>query len=127
YNRLSTAFNELFTDEEIKELHSLMQTKAFDKLFSNNFQEVLALQFKDIDQAIETLSDSFRDKAEKPSKFVPIPVDREDGWYKTIGGSHLTEDRDIKLELQPSLTPKDIKEIEKSHRHIDNQPEMSMI
>ena len=53
---------------------------------------------------------------ETTTKFEPIPVDRTNGFYETIGYSPSTDYADIELENEPTITLKDIEEVQKVFR-----------
>ncbi|GEM_PF-695702 len=128
--RLSLAFNELFSDKEIKEVYKFTLTSAFDKIFnSEQTYKVFASQFNDIDEEIKTITQGLGKTVEIPSQnFEPIPIDKEDGFYATVNYTHLTENKNIKLEENPSVTPEDILEIKKEYsKYNDNRPEISIV
>lgn len=113
--RIRAAFDEIFTDEEINDIYNFMQTSSFEKLFgSGQINKVISNQFVDINKELEEISNNLDETVETPIiKFEPIYVDREDGIYATIDSSPFSEDKNIKLEDYPSLTPKDMLEIKK--------------
>ena len=128
--KINSAFSEIFSDDEINNIYNFIQTSAFDKLF--NFDEtykIIASEFKDIDKEIEEITNNFSEIAETPTtKFEPIKVDRKDGFYATVDYTYLTEDKDIKLEDNPSLTSTDILEIKKIYsKYDDKRPEISIV
>jgi preprotein translocase subunit SecD len=51
---------------------------------------------------------------EPPEKFEPIPVDRPNGIYATIGYSASSDYADMELETEPAITPKDFDKIQKT-------------
>lgn len=113
--RISSAFNEVFSENEINDIYQSIQTSAFKKFFnSGETYKVIASKFKDIDKEIEVITKNISGKVEKNTKkFEPIPVDRENGFYATVDYTFSTIDKDIKLENKPSLTSKDILEVKK--------------
>jgi len=125
--RIHSAFEELFSDEEIVELHALMKTGAFEKLFSGKFHDVTTSQFNDIEHEIERISQSFSGKIDNRVKFEPIPVDRTDGFYATVDYASSAKDQDIKLERNPAITSKDISEVKKGSSVVDNRPEIHIL
>lgn len=126
--RISAAFDEIFNDEEINDIYNFMQTTAFEKFFnSGETYKIISANFSDIGNEIERITNNFNETIEIPTKkFKPIPVDKEDGFYVTIDYTHSTEDKDIKLEDNPSLTSKDILEVKKVYSN-DNRPEISIV
>lgn len=128
--KFSSALNESFSEDEINDIYNFIQSSAFEKFFnSNETNKIIASRFQDIDKEIEVITNSFSKIVEKPTKkFEPIPVDKEDGFYATIDNSYSTEDKDIKLENNPSLTSTDILEIKKvNNKYNDNRPEISIV
>jgi preprotein translocase subunit SecD len=133
--KISSAFDEVFSNNEINDLYNFIQTSAFDKFFnSGETYKIIASEFKEIDKEIEEITNNFSNSADNKivdlprKKFEPIPVDKEDGFYATVDYTYLTEDKDIKLEKNPSLASTDILEIEKVYRNYnDNRPEISIV
>lgn len=127
--RISSAFNEVFSENEIDDIYQFIQTSAFKKFFnSGETYKVIASKFKDIDKEIEGITKNFSGIVEKPTKkFEPIPVDRENGFYATVDYNFSTIDKDIKLENKPSLTSKDILEVKKVFSSYNDRPEISIV
>ena len=128
--RIHTAFNESISDEEINDLYEFMQTSAFEKFFnSGEAYKVIAAQFIDIDNEIESITNNFSKITERSKmEFEPIPVDKEDGFYETTNYSYSMEEKDIELAEKPSLTVKDILEVKKEYdKNNDKQPFMSIV
>ncbi len=133
--KISSAFDEVFTEDELNDIYNFIQTSAFDKFFnSGKIYTIIASKFKDIDQEIERITNNFnksvnRQIPESPiAKFKPIPIDKEDGFYATVGYTFSTTDEDIKLEKKPSLTSSDILKIEKVYsEYHNNRPEISIV
>jgi len=133
--KITSAFNKGFSENEINDIYSFIQTSAFDKFFnSGETYKIIASEFKNIETEIEEITNNFSelsntDFVENPTKkFEPIPVDKKDGFYATVDYTYSTEDKDIKLEDNPSLTSMDILEIEKVYsEYNDNRPEISIV
>jgi hypothetical protein len=127
--RISSAFNEVFSDNEINDIYDFIKTSAFEKFFnSGETYKIIASKFKDIDKEIEGITNNFSETVEKPTKkFEPIPVDRENGFYATVDYNNSTADKDIKLEDKPSLTSKDILEVKKTFSSYNDRPEISIV
>ncbi len=133
--KICSAFDEVFSDNEINDIYSFIQTSAFDKFFnSGETYKIIASKFKDIDKEIDEITNDFSQSAgdeivELPKeKFKPMPVDKEDGFYATVNYTFSTGNKDIKLENNPSLISKDILEIKKVYsKYNDNRPEISIV
>lgn len=133
--KISFAFDEAFSDNEINDLYNFIQTSAFDKFFnSGETYKIIASEFKEIDKEIEEITNNFSKSAENKivesprKKFEPMPVDKEDGFYVTVDYTYSTEDKDIRLANNPSLTSTDILEINKVYsKYNDNRPEISIV
>ena len=127
--RISSAFNQVFSDEEINVLYEFIQTSAFEKFInSGETYKIISSQFKDIDNEINEITKNFSEPVIKlTNKFEPIPVDKEDGFYATIDYNYSAADTDIKLEDKPSLTSIDIKEVKKTYNSHNNKPEISIV
>ena len=112
--RVIQAYNEVFTDEEINLLYDVATSPAYHKLLSLN--KSMSNQFKDIYAELRIILDNIekrREKIKKKSKFIPIPVEREDGYYATINYDPSKKDKDIILEKNPAITKDDILEVKK--------------
>jgi len=132
--KISSAFNEVFSDDEINDIYSFIQTSAFDKFFnSGETYKIIASKFKDIDKEIEEITNNFSELPENKivelprKKFEPIQVDKEDGFYATVDYNYSTENKDIKLEDKPSLTSKDILEVKKVFSSYNDRAEISIV
>ena len=129
--RISSAFNEVFSDKEINDIYDFIQTSAFEKFFnSGKINKAIASKFQDIDKEIDGITKDVSEPVEKPTKkkFEPIAVDRENGFYATVDYNNSTTDKEIKLEDRPSLTSKDILEIKKVYSKFNNnRPEISIV
>ena len=133
--KISSAFDEVFSIDEINDLYNFIQTSAFAKFFnSGETYKIIASEFKEIDKEMEEITNNFSKSADNKivdlprKKFEPMPVDKEDGFYATVDYTYSTEDKDIKLENNPSLTTTDILEIEKVYsKYNDNRPEISIV
>jgi hypothetical protein len=127
--RINLAFNEIFTNDEINDLYEFIQTNVFEKFFnSKETYNVLASKFKDIDNAIEEITKNLDKTAVKPiEKFVPIPIERENGFYVTVDYNHFTTEENVTLQDEPSLTSKDILEIKKVFSNFNDSPEISIV
>lgn len=126
--RLCTAFDEVFTNKEINDLHTFFQTDAFDKFFNlAETYELISEEFSDIESEIEELEAKFDNKREVPiEKFEPIPINRKDGFYATIDYDSSLRNEDVVLESAPSITSEDILEVIKVYHSVDNSPEIEI-
>ncbi len=132
--RIATAFDETFTPEEINDIYSFIQKTAYNKLVAGKSNKLILTNFEDInnelDQLLENVKGSKYDLEfinTPQKKFSPLPINREDGFYKTIDFSITAEFKDIKLEKNPSLTPKDFQEVRKEYHSSNNKPEISIV
>ena len=116
--RLIKGFNDAFTDNEINDLYSFINTTAFFKLLHSSItNKSISTQFKDIKTELDKITDNEDNENKinkKPiPKFEPIPIEREDGFYETIDYDPNSEKKDIQLEKRPSITKEDILEVKK--------------
>ncbi len=116
--RIIKGLSEVFTDDEINELYNFISSTSFQKLFNSRLaDQSIANQFKDVSVELEriTVAVNKRNKINEPiSKFEPIPIDREDGFYATVDYDSYMDEKDIKLEDNPTITKDDIQEVKKS-------------
>ena len=116
--RLIKGFNVAFTDNEINDLYSFINTTAFFKLLHSSItNKSISTQFKDIKTELDKITDNEDNKNKinkKPiPKFEPIPIEREDGFYETVDYNPNSDKKDIQLEKRPSITKEDILEVKK--------------
>lgn len=129
--RITSVFDETYDDGEINDIYNFIQTSAFEKLFkSGELFKAISAKFSNIDLEIERITNNFNEPLEKPTyKFEPISVNKADGFYATIDyNSPINiQDKNVKLENNPSLTFKDILEVKKTYRNSgDNKAEISI-
>jgi hypothetical protein len=129
--RIISVFNEMYNDGEINDTYNFIQTSAFEKLFkSGEIYKGISARFSNIDLEIERVTANFNKPLEKSLyKFEPISVDKADGFYATIDyDSPINiQDKNVKLENNPSLTFKDILEAKKTYRNsVDTKAEISI-
>ena len=89
HRRLIQGFNDAFTDDEINDLFSFINTTAFFKLLhSSIINKNISNQFKDIKTELDkiTANEEKENKINKKPipKFEPIPIERDDGFYETV-------------------------------------------
>ena len=116
--RLIQGFNDAFTDIEINDLYSFVNTTAFFKLLHSSISnKSISKQFDDIKTELDKITaneDNENKISKKPiPKFEPIPIEREDGFYETIDYDPNSEKKDIQLEKRPAITKEDILEVKK--------------
>lgn len=127
--RISSAFNELFSDDEINVIFEFIQTSAFEKVIqSRDTHRLIASQFEDIDKEIKKITGNYSKVVEIPKeKFTPIPVDKQNGFYATVDYTPFTKNEDIILENNPFITSKDIQVVKKTYSNYNNKPEISIM
>jgi preprotein translocase subunit SecD len=116
--RLIAGFNDAFTDNEINDLYSFINTTAFFKLLHSSISnKSISNHFKDIRTELDKITANEDDENKinkKPvPKFEPIPIERVDGFYETVDYVPNSEKKDIQLEKNPALTKDDILEVKK--------------
>jgi len=116
--RLIQVFNDVYTDNEINELYSFINTTAFFKLLHSSIaSKSISKRFKDIKTEIDKITaniDNVNKINKKPvPKFEIIPIEREDGFYETVDYNPNSEKKDIQLEKKPGITKEDILEVKK--------------
>jgi len=117
-NRIVRAFNILYTDKEINDLYNFVGTTAFTKLVNSTTNMKISEQFNDIVTDFEKIEKNIKQQNEiaenSESKFEPISIDREDGFYETIDYELNKKIKDIELVKNPSIPKTEISEIKKS-------------
>ena len=114
--RLVNAFDEIFRDTEIDDIYRFIYSSAFDKLSkAKKTYETISNHFNDIDNEIKRISENINKTIDTPvDKFIPIPVNKENGFYETIDYTPSANENNIKLVDKPSLTFNDILEVKKT-------------
>lgn len=117
-NRIVRAFDILYTDKEINDLYNFVGTTAFTKLVNSTMNMKISEQFNDIVTDFERIEKNIKQQNEiaenSESKFEPIYIDREDGFYETVDYESNKKIKDIKLVKKPSIPKTEISEIKKS-------------
>lgn len=128
-DRIIQIFNENLSDKEINDIYNFVQSSAYDKFFeSGELFKAIETQFSEINDKIDRITKNVKEQFEEPTKkFVPIPVDRENGFYATVDYNFSKENKDIKLEEKPSLTTKDILKVEKVLSNHNEIREISIV
>ena len=114
--RVIKAFNEIFTDEEINELYSIINSSVFYKFFKSPLAyNSISDQFKDITAELDRIADHIEEYGINEPIPGPelVPIDREDGFYATINYNSNMDNRDLILEEKPVITTEDILEVKK--------------
>lgn len=58
--KICSAFDEVFSDNEINDIYSFIQTSAFEKFFnSGETYKIIASKFKEIDKEIDEITNNF--------------------------------------------------------------------
>ncbi len=126
YDRIAQGFMDMYTENEIDELFNFINSSAFTKLNSPALSNYIQNKFEDILTELDriyTNIHSDEDQYKPDAGFIPIPVDREDGFYVTIDYDPNKRNEDIILEAKPSITKDDILEIKKG---TNNYPEIDI-
>lgn len=76
---------------------------------------------------VETIQNNLDEAAENSTKFKPIPVEKENGFYFAIDYNNNISGEDIKLEETPSLSSEDILEVKKVINENNNTPEIRIV
>ena len=129
-NRIKDVFDEGFSTQEIDDIYNFLQTSAFEKMFnSQEMDKQISSNFRDINDEIEKIRNNLDALIVEPiEKFKPIQVEgKKDGFYAIIDYRFSTEDEDIKLEENPSLTSKDILEVTKTTNNYNNQSQINIV
>jgi preprotein translocase subunit SecD len=116
--RLIAGFNDAFTDNEINDLYSFINTTAFFKLLHSSISnKSISNHFKDIRTELDKITANEDDENKinkKPvPKFEQIQIERVGGFYETVDYVPNSEKKDIQLEKNPALTKDDILEVKK--------------
>lgn len=112
---INKVFDKHLSDNEIDNIYAFLQSSAYKKLFNPAviFQDINR-HFSYIDEEIAQITNNIdASKNESTSIFVPIPIDREDGFYTTIGYRDDTDIENVQLEQKPSITFGDILQVSK--------------
>ncbi|MBL4746155.1 MAG: hypothetical protein JKY08_07280 [Flavobacteriaceae bacterium] len=127
--RIRETFSEVLSDKEVNDIYNSLQLSASDMLFNTReLFKAISTQFSDINKELEDITRNVKEKVENPtSKSEPTPIDKENGFYATVGYNYSTENKDIKLEANPSLTSIDILELKKTYSNYYDSYEISIL
>jgi hypothetical protein len=116
--KIINAFYDIFTDNEINDMYNFVISSAYYKFFkSSTFNNNISNQFKDINEMLDKIDHNIKNH-NIISKFEPIPVEREDGFYITIDYDSNMDNKYIILEKNPVITKDDILECKKDDYEI---------
>ncbi|PLW91797.1 MAG: hypothetical protein C0592_13910 [Marinilabiliales bacterium] len=126
YNRISDAFTEVFSDNDINDLYEFIQTDAYDKIFvSDKLFDEIELKFEDLEVAIDYVINMSNSYIESDETNLPFPIDRENGFYE-VGNYYEGYDMsELEFKAEPSVSMSDILEVKKTYNNMD-VPEISI-
>lgn len=126
--KLISALDKLFTEEEINIIYAFMQTSVFEKVMDfENTNKILYEPFVDIETKLDSLRKNQNKRKSFPQySFTPIPVDREDGFYETVNYDPSQENIYVQLKTSPGVSIDDILEVKKDYSYIYDIPEISV-
>lgn len=116
--RVINSFDDVLTDNEINAIHNFITSSAYYKFFKSSiFSDNISNQFKDINEELDKIDQNIKNPNSN-LKFEPIPIERENGFYVSIGYKANSESKDIVLEENPVITKADILECTKDNHEI---------
>jgi len=124
--RINEIFAASLSDKDVNDIYNFVQKDAFEKLFAEGelYQEIYA-EFKDITDEIEYIAKNLNNVVKSPvSKFKPIKVDKENGFYATVDYNYSDNKSTLKLEEKPSVTSQDIRGVKKDYGPYSERPEI---
>lgn len=112
---VNAILDEHLNDEEVDTIYRFLQSSAYKKLFDPaEIFKAIHNHYSYFDEEIDRITNGFDEPLNPPSpRFEPIPIDREDGFYVTVGYNKVADFKDIQLEENPSMTSRDIQEVRK--------------
>lgn len=119
--KIAGTIEEKLSSKEINDIYSVLNSSVFNEFFmSGGLQKIVSSEFANVSKELENLSQLHPQTSPKPKNdFIPIPIDRADGFYETLNYSMSTKDDEIEVEEMPVLTPKDIIKVTKSTERSD--------
>ena len=123
--RLSRAFSEVYSENEINEIYNFYNSQTGKKMFSSF--EVLDKKFRNSFQDIQSELKPILDKSiaenkkeAEENREVPIPVSKEDGFYSVINFDSSNDKlKDLNLSQNPEVKRNEILEISLSKDELD--------
>jgi hypothetical protein len=117
--RLSKAYDEVLTENEINDAYIFYNSPVGKKLFNSGeiLEQKIINNFKDIENEISQISEkskSFQENNLEKQVKATVYADREDGFYEVINyRSRNSELEDLTLSPKPSIIPSEFLEIKK--------------
>jgi hypothetical protein len=117
--RLSKAYDEVLTENEINDAYIFYNSPGGKKLFNSGeiLEQKIINNFKDIENEISQISEkskSFQENNLEKQVKATVYADREDGFYEVINyRSRNSELEDLTLSPKPSIIPSEFLEIKK--------------
>ena len=127
--RISETFNKILSDKDVNDIYDFVQSGAYEKFIkTGKLYKAVSVQFRDINEEMGNIMKNVNKQVEEPvKKFEPLPINRENGFYATVDYNYPTENKDIKWEDKPSLTPHDILEVKKVFSSRNNRSEINIV
>lgn len=127
--KIAATIKEKLSSKEINDIYSFINSNVFNEFFmSGGLHQIASSEFDDVSKELENLYQLQPQMTPKPKNdFIPIPIDRADGFYETLNYSMSTKDDEIEVAEIPVLTPKDIIKATKSTERLDGIIEISII
>ncbi len=118
-----------FTSKEIDELYQFFNSTVYEKFIkSGTIYTKIFSEFEDIGIELKEISDSNIQDIPKPKRdFVPIPVNRIDGFYETVNYSQHATIKESNIKEFPVLTPKDIVKVTRDNSRNDGITEINIL
>ena len=119
--KILKSFSETYSTEEIDKIYEFYNSSVGKKFISNyaTFDQKIKDNFGDLDNDIyEILSSTAKKNKEediKNGKNIPIPIDKEDGFYEVIQYGDIADLKSMKLANAPSVKLNQIIEISKNY------------
>lgn len=121
--RIIQGFNDIFTDNEINDIYSFINTTAFYKLLNSSIiNKNISAQFKDIKTELDKIAETIKGETDEKQtvKFEPIPIEKEDGFYSIVDYSQDSSNKEIILQKKPSITKEDILDVRKANKNSES-------
>ncbi len=124
--RINEVFTASLSDKDVNDIYNFVQKDAFVKLFAEGeLYKAIYEGFKDITDEIEYIAKNLHNVVKSPvSKFKPIKVDRENGFYATVDYDYSGDFKTVKLAEKPALTSHDILDVKKEFSPYNERPEI---
>ncbi|QNL47873.1 hypothetical protein H8S90_13695 [Olivibacter sp. SDN3] len=122
YDRLNKGLSTLFSSEEVNDLYNFVISPAFHKFSKpQTFEQAMTKGFADIYAELDSLENKIQDFSPERKDFIPIPVERSDGFYAVKNYTQSIDLQRVELVNDAAVNSRDIEHVEEDFDYAGNR------